>query len=107
MAISQTGEALARTLADGEPGTYLVGEFLGLREQRERTVGDQTYRNADVRLLMGSAVLSVQFDSMEEAQAAVAGAADRDVIAVRAINRFGVKDGKAWQFWAGPRRQAA
>lgn len=85
-------------------GLYLVGEFLGFREKRPRQVGDRTFVDVDLGLrLDGGPVETIQYGSMAEAQAAAAGAAVGDRIAVPCVNQHGAKDGRPWQFYSGVR----
>lgn len=86
------------------PGVYLVGEYLGIRDARAWTDRNGASREpVDVRLLVGASVVVVQYPTRADAVQALQGAIDRDVVALRVFNRHGVKDGRAWQFYAGPR----
>lgn len=83
-------------------GVYLIGTFLGFRERRPRTVGDRTFKNADLGVqLAGGTVEVVQYASMDDAESAAGPRKVGDRIALRVVNRTGVKDGTGWQFYAG------
>ena len=89
-----------------QDGIYVVGEYLGMRLRRERSWtgkdgSTHVEKGADIRILVGTSVVTVQYSSTEEAAAVVARTEARERIAVRVSNRYGVKDGEAWQFYAG------
>jgi len=92
-------------------GLYLHGEFLGAKDQRprkwtDRDGGEHTEEAVDVRVLVGSSLVVIQYPDAASARAALAGAQQRDRVALLVYNRHGVKDGRAWQFYAGPRSDA-
>lgn len=98
-------EQLTLDMADG---LVLVGEFVGIRERKPREVDGRTYMNVDVGLRLRSGSIEVvTFSDRSSAIAACAGAQVGDRLAVLAVNRFGVKDGRAWQFYTGARETEA
>lgn len=84
-------------------GLYLVGGFLGYRVQRPRTSNGREFVNCDAGVLVDGEVVAVQFESRGAAGEAVGNAAVGDMIALRATNRVGVKDGRVWQFYTAHR----
>lgn len=96
-----------------EPGTYLVGEYMGVDEwRRERAWTDRDGvehrgRPADVRVLLGRRVVSVQYEDLAAAREAVAGAVERDLITLRVVYKSGVSNGRAWSFLTGWRSSGA
>lgn len=85
----------------GEPGLWLVGEYLGTRDARVWTDKDgREHEPVDIRLLVGTRVETVQCSSRGLALMFVNGARERDLIAVPVRNRYGAKDGRVWQFYA-------
>jgi hypothetical protein len=88
----------------GVDGLYLVGEFLGFRERKPRDVNGREVTNVDVGIrLDGGTIETAQFGSMAYATEAIGSSIVGDRVAVRIENRFGVKDGRAWQFYTGGR----
>lgn len=90
-----------------DPGLFVVGELLKVREDREaRTWVDASgashaEKSASVSVLVGTEVVRVQYRDAAAAASAVGAAASRDVVRLRVVNKHGVKDGKGWQFYAG------
>jgi hypothetical protein len=90
-----------------EDGQYIAGELLGLSVWRKprtfetRSGESVTETPCDVRLLVGSSLVTVQYRSRDEAAAATQGASDRSRLVLRVVQRNGVKDGKAWSFLQG------
>jgi hypothetical protein len=85
-------------VAVNEPGMYYVGKLLGYRDAKPRVVGDTTFRNCDLGLVVGDKVVTVQAPSREAAEAAVDGARVDDLVAIRYETRSGQKDNRAWSF---------
>jgi hypothetical protein len=90
-------------------GVYVVGEFLGFRPRKARTLYEGTARemtvqNIDVGIRMdGGVVEAVQFGSQEYATEAMAGAEIGDRVAVRVEVKHGVSNGRPWLFYTGAR----
>lgn len=91
------------TVATSAPtrGILIEGEFLGVEQQRDRTVGDTTYPGRYiVKLLAGGRVHDIEFKDAAAAENLVPelGAAQRlDVLTIP----VGYRASKGYVFWFG------
>lgn len=99
---STDGEARSPLVSVPDDGLHVVGEFLGFRDERERTIGDRTFRGCQVGIrYRGGRIEAVSYGSRDQAERAVGGATVGSRIAVAVESKFGVKNGQPWQFLAG------
>jgi len=107
--MAQTSEAVL----NGEHGLYMVGEYLGLRDQRARTKTfndvETTFQGCDVGLRVDGTLETVGYQDRAAAEAAVEGwkVGESRGIKVRALH--GVTDRGPWLLYTAdvPRVQSA
>jgi hypothetical protein len=86
------------------PGVHIVGEYIGLRDQRPRTKTyndlETVYQGCDVGLRIDGEVVTVGFPDRRAAEEAVAGWSLGDLrsLAVRPLH--GVNQNGPWLLWS-------
>lgn len=97
----------------GEPGLYLVGEYIGLRDQRPRIKVyndvETTFQGCDVGLRVDGSVETVGYQDRPAAEAAVEGWVVGETRGVKVRTVHGVNDRGPWLFYSAdvPRVQSA
>lgn len=101
---TETVDNLAPNQVAADDGVYLVGELLGFRRKQDREFGGVTTTPYDLGIRFdGGTIEAIQFDDLESAEAAVAGAHIGDRVAVRVRVMHGVKDTRPWLMYVAVR----